>query len=1008
MADYTVSLGRLTVPTVLDDLKEQFGDGLDAVGGTLVAPDAKPRPLTLTVPVAGAPGRTDWYEAGLRIRRQVRGLLENPAARMQGLYFRWDIDPESNGWLLVGGGDLEEGNGGVTFADWKLTLTDCYRVGSLRTHRPARRAALYDRRSANVAKDTLRRVYGAVFPSLAPLPLIYLPVGADDVTGYGGRRPTLGYNSALLDPSTMAPVVTDAQAGEVFSYERPEARFGVGDVVVRNRNGAGALTVAGHSIASGYGLASPSTGCYGALVDVLWGRVPYRNFAVGGALAALDENTARPGTLTGVPGNGYVKFLQTIKRAAWPNTTYAPNPMGDRAAAVLGFGFNDLYHISNSGGTTVPMVEALRTMAYRHRSSVVCEHTDATIGYGAGWTTVTSTLYNSGPGYRTRTASGGTVTLTIPSSFRGGRLCVVYVLKGGDAASVVCSEGATLATHVLDGTAQAATTISSQIAVTRTIDGLAPGAHTITLTFNSVSGSPGFNCYSVEAPDPPKVIVPNIARLPDANWLIGLASDATVAAWNTAMRAFCAGGEFADGNVVYWDVDAVVGKRADLTQADLLHPNDAGHAVYAAELARVLSPEEILGPDQPLTVDDVPSVENARVRVRFDTTGAAAPGNVPMGTGPVCGGFAIDVNANLGAPQWTELGKVHVQRATFWNVDDVVSVSIDECSPERATIRVVMRAPMSATSRETVFVTLARGWAGPRIECYPSSDPGGYPSVALSLAFPWLGAPDSAAIVQASDAGSILSTAGPGGALSGLFPAFGNLDGENVLMTHHAGFVAAQAAFASVTQPALAGVGSDTSAYGATVSQAGIVTVTEPHCGMFVGHQLTLTDLFMEAETMALGAGTTNTAVAGSSGSNAARGTRTSDANAHATKANWPAGRMGRYRVFARVKTSASTLSVYAKSTGAGGTTGPTKTTTSTGYVWVDLGEVQVGNSAATLEIHAWSAAAATFDVDCVQAFKLEDRTMLTPTYDGARDLGRSVLYQAAAVPALVARGGSL
>ena len=43
MADYGLAVGRLAVTTALDELREGWGDGLDAVGATLVGAEAKPR-----------------------------------------------------------------------------------------------------------------------------------------------------------------------------------------------------------------------------------------------------------------------------------------------------------------------------------------------------------------------------------------------------------------------------------------------------------------------------------------------------------------------------------------------------------------------------------------------------------------------------------------------------------------------------------------------------------------------------------------------------------------------------------------------------------------------------------------------------------------------------------------------------------------------------------------------------------------------------------------------------
>jgi hypothetical protein len=78
-------------------------------------------------------------------------------------------------------------------------------------------------------------------------------------------------------------------------------------------------------------------------------------------------------------------------------------------------------------------------------------------------------------------------------------------------------------------------------------------------------------------------------------------------------------------------------------------------------------------------------------------------------------------------------------------------------------------------------------------------------------------------------------------------------------------------------------------------------------------------DQVMEAEAMTLGTGTTSVADAAASAVKRTQSTRTTDANPHVTRATWPNSSQGKYRVFARVKTSASTLNIYAKT---GATTG--------------------------------------------------------------------------------------
>ena len=991
MADYTLALGRLLTVTVLEELKEAYGDGLDAVGPVLTGAEAKPRPFDLTLPVGGAAHRVDWYEAGRRLRRQVHGLMENPLARLEGLYLRWDVDPESNGWLLIGGGNLEARDGGVTFADWRLTLTDCYRVGSLATHRPARRAQLYDRRAAGVPLDTLKKVYGAIFTAVQPLPLVYLPVGAMDVTGYGGRLPALGANPAV-DATSLSPFVRDAQAGEVFSFERAEAQFGAGDVVAYRRMGGGGLVAAGHSISAGYGLPTPATDCWPAqLATNVWPRVPFRNLAINGSVSCWDQGIAG-GALC-----GYAKVLQNVTRPTWGSLV--PQPAGSRNAHCFQWGINDLDTFG--AANTVPSIEAHRTVICRARQSVWCGESDTSVAFGSGWTVVSSTLYNSGSAFRTCNASGKTVTITVPAAYQGTPIDLLYIVKGGDAASVAVSvTGATTmsATHTLDGNSQSATGYSSRNGVTRRLTTLNPGAHTITLTFNSVSGTPGFNGWGVEAADPARVLLPNTPRQPNyaAQAFLGVPfvpTDASFAPWNAALANLAA--EFTDGRVIVVDCDSAFAKRPELFQGDALHYSLAGALLTAQLCARAVSPEEVFGPNQPLDPDDLPSVENGRVRVRLDTTG----GVLPPGAGPITMGLAIDTNFQ-GA--WVEAGMVLFQRG-FVQVARLVSAQVTEITPERVVLKAVLATdPIDPASREVVYVTLGRGWSGPRVEWYsPNQANGSPPTASLSYVHSQANTTDSVMKIN-SGGGAVCHSTAPGGSPWGA-ASLGATTGEPGLAMHRLGFNVAHPHLAVLQLTPNVAAAADATGYGANLSALAISNAGN-YLSVHVGFRGLGTDLLMDAESMTLGTGTTSTAVAGSNNSNAARGTRTTDANAHVTQANWPGGRMGRYRIFARAKTSASTLNVYAKTTGTGGTTAATATTTSTTYVWVDLGEVQVGVTSSTLEIHAWASAAATFDVDLVQAFKLEDRTATTPTYDGARDLAGWALYDSRAVPALVAR----
>jgi hypothetical protein len=233
-----VHLGRFRGPTILNDVSEAVGDALESVGGGVVPGERRARPLTLTLPLYGNATEADPYEAGLRMRRQMRSLMENTRLKLLTLYFQFSPDTELNGWLIIGGGEITLGEGGISFADFRLALSDCYKVGSRRTHRPARRVELYDRRLSTTARDVLGTVFSTDFSGLTALAVSYLPVGVTDVTGVGKRVVSFGSRASL---GGSVPVVVGASHAEVLSFERPEAsENSADDVVVYDRRGQSA------------------------------------------------------------------------------------------------------------------------------------------------------------------------------------------------------------------------------------------------------------------------------------------------------------------------------------------------------------------------------------------------------------------------------------------------------------------------------------------------------------------------------------------------------------------------------------------------------------------------------------------------------------------------------------------------------------------------------------------------------------------------------------------------
>lgn len=420
--------------------------------------------------------------------------------------------------------------------------------------------------------------------------------------------------------------------------------------------------------------------------------------------------------------------------------------------------------------------------------------------------------------------------------------------------------------------------------------------------------------------------------------------------------------------------DVVIYDRRGTITAPAAAPDAAWQEVYGPDWACASSSDWVAG-------SDVPVLENSLVRVRWSAT------NTP--------GLVID---RWSGSAWVEQGKALIERVgdTTGYCDVLVSASVVEWTQDRAVVRLVMRRTADSLSREEVFVTLQRGWTGPRIEIYPAPKSGPAASGAGVHLFATVAvAASSAAKVDAAAAGAITY------AIGNFTPAAvgaATFTGENWLELVCSGGTAALV-LAPLQAGAAGRVENGTSAYGSARNGISVRSAaTAGYVSAHLGASLQVADQQGEAEAWTLGAGTSSTVDGAASGGNAATSTRTADA-IHVSRATWPGSVAGKYRVFALVKTSASTINVYAKTTA---TTGATKTSTSTTYVWLDLGDIVANGS--TLEIHAWATAAATISVDRIEAHKVEDRTAAAPLYDGARDHGLQALYDSRSPQTIVSR----
>ena len=96
-----------------------------------------PRPASLydlTIPIHGEPedGAGQWA-AGIAKRLSVRSLIQNDATRLTGIELEFPIDPDIEGYLVIGTATLSYAAGNVTFADFSLRINGAALIPAAQT-----------------------------------------------------------------------------------------------------------------------------------------------------------------------------------------------------------------------------------------------------------------------------------------------------------------------------------------------------------------------------------------------------------------------------------------------------------------------------------------------------------------------------------------------------------------------------------------------------------------------------------------------------------------------------------------------------------------------------------------------------------------------------------------------------------------------------------------------------------------------------------------------------------
>lgn len=998
-------LGRLRLVTYDDSFQEAVSDPLVLSGGVAALGARTPKRYTFELPLHGTSTDSDPYAAGQRMRRQVRSMTENAQARAQGFYMYSFLDPEQNGWLMIGQGTIGYKDGGVTLSEYSLTLDEAYRVASARAYRPAKRFDWYDRRLSTTPRDFLGSRFSTDFANLTggvyalSSSVSYLPPGVTDPTGLSRAMlatfPVFGREGSIV-------AVVGRTYGEVVNYEQAETQRHNNDVVIYDRQGQGDPVAPFTNLVINPGFEPPPEGVvtapwvttgyvpttFGPVTSFAWtgsyslsfsGTVPG-----GGPFVAGVESSART-TAAAMPVVGGQTYschaVASVTNAGvnglagnvvWLNAAGAVVSTSNFSAAVPGTGIRQL-----AGLVTAPATAAFAVLSFTDTTgttgsafaflldAVLFAASNTLLPYfdgsspGCGWTGALNLSTSQGPwGWvnpvRNPSFEAGSANWSVAAtagSITGSSTVIVGddPLPPGNSIDVTAQAtagGTAVAVQPVAGVADSMPVVPGETMLVegwvKLVAALPAGASATVALLTQTAAAPGGFTYTTAATLQASAQVGKWYRLQ------GTVAVPAGAAWAT-MGWVVSGvpnngvlhARFDCGVVTY---ASVIGPPPGSNPPGF--PNTAyfdGNSRYCGWMGAAgssqsvfwLNPEdspgqeEAYGGEHPLTSGDVPVLTNGICRVRAVRGGNDGSGN-PF--------FALALDSAPG-PQypgggaWMELGRLLIGPTTTtqatWPM--LGQVSVAEWTPERAVLRIPLTGlvPGGSVRRYDVYVSLQRGWSGPRVEIYdePQANSG------ASITFSW---------VQNDTAGVLAASSRTDGTIGAV--AISTVPGDQQIPSIAAGVYEPWVAVASLSRHIpvvymlrerdVAADGwtvsaADTNGYGATRSR---VTVTLGNAGGPGGYgslQLAhgMPGYVNEAETIRnAGSGTTaQVADPGGIGTPVAATAATAT-----TGGSLPTGTLYAYQIVAYNAAGTSTASAISNqvTTGAGGTNANTLTLT--------------------------------------------------------------------------------
>ncbi len=297
----------------------------------------------------------------------------------------------------------------------------------------------------------------------------------------------------------------------------------------------------------------------------------------------------------GVPG-GVLMAALAASSGGW-QYVFNQLPRGSGSArdqiVILNYGIDDVVAAKTlSAPYSAAFSAALAATISRIRATPgsIKLANDASIAYSSGWT------YDSGSTFGVPVqysfTSGNTYTITLPSSFPGGTVCIDLL--------TAVTDGATH-TFTLDGNAAGSINIvgnSGGVEITPSvfrIPGVKMGAHTIVGTISALSGATTrtevVGWHHETAPLPVVICLKQQKLIDYSAFGAHAPNDTDVATINTAIDTVCAA---FDSNVVSVDLDGIMAKQQALFMyydgltSDWVHPGPLGHKLIASVLRNVI------------------------------------------------------------------------------------------------------------------------------------------------------------------------------------------------------------------------------------------------------------------------------------------------------------------------------------------------------------------------------------------------------------------------------------